>query len=86
VLTDEIKSALPIHAMKNTASLLSSELVLWGLPEGVTESWREVLLTHGTAARIAEVKTLAARDGFHSFRTARVNLATAPNFARTVNV
>jgi hypothetical protein len=68
----------------NSPTLPASEIVLWALPAGESERWKEVLLTSGDAARIAQVRELAARDGFHSFRQARVNLTVAPDFGATV--
>lgn len=70
--------------MNTAPTLPASELVLWGLPAGETERWKEVLLTSGTAARVAQIREIAARDGFHSFREARVNLTVAPDFGATV--
>jgi hypothetical protein len=65
--------------MKNT------ETVLYGLPKGATERYEEVLLlTNATPAKIERVKVLAGHDGFHSFRTAEIDLTTPPNFAKAV--
>lgn len=62
------------------------ETLLYGLPQGATERYEEVLLlTNATPEKIAKVKVLAAKDGFHSFRVAEINLGIAPNFAGTVN-
>lgn len=63
------------------------ETVLYGLPKGVTEQYDEVLLlTNATQARIEQVKVLAAADGFHSFRVAKIDLGTAPDFGKTVKL
>ena len=63
----------------------ATETVLYGLPKGSTERYEEVLLlTNATPERIAKVKVLAARDGFHSFRTATMDLTTPPNFKKAV--
>lgn len=62
------------------------ELILYGIPKGETERYKEVLLhTKATAASIARVKRLAAADGFHSFRVAKIDLTVVPDFAKTVN-
>jgi len=61
------------------------ELVMWGIPKGETERYKEVLLlSNGTPEKVARVKELATRDGFHSFRTANVNLGKPPSFGRNV--
>lgn len=61
------------------------ELVLYGLPIGVTERWQEeLLLTNGTPERIEKVKTLASKDGFHSFRVAEIDLSIVPDFGKCV--
>jgi len=61
------------------------ETVLYGLPEGSTERYEEVLLlTNATPETIERVKALAARDGFHSFRVAEINLSTPPDFTKTI--
>jgi hypothetical protein len=63
----------------------NTELVMWGIPKGCTERYQEVILltnaTHETAER---VKVLASRDGFHSFRTAKIDLSVAPDFTKAV--
>jgi len=62
---------------------MDAELVLYGLEVDATERWQEVLL--GTSdsgmARLEAIRALAARDGFHSFRVAKVHLGAVPNFA-----
>ena len=64
---------------------MNSETVLYGLPKGATERYEEVLLlTKATPEKIKRGKVLAARDGFHSFRTATIDLSTPPNFAKAV--
>ena len=65
--------------MKNT------ETVLYGIPKGATERYEEVLLlTNATQEKIERVKVLAARDGFHSFRVAKIDLSTPPDFTKAV--
>lgn len=65
--------------MKNT------ETVLYGLPKDATERYEEVLLlTKATPKSIERVKVLAARDGFHSFRVAKIDLSVAPDFTKAV--
>ena len=61
------------------------ETVLYGLPKGKTERYEEVLLlTNGTPEKIERVKVLAARDGFHSFRVAEIDLSKPPDFLGTI--
>lgn len=61
--------------------MIKSELVMWGLPKGSTERYDEVLLlTNATEDKIARVKELATKDGFHSFRVAEIDLSTPPDF------
>ena len=61
------------------------EQIMYGIPKGETERYTEVLLlSNATEEKIARVKELAAKDGFHSFRIAKVDLGTAPNFAKAV--
>jgi hypothetical protein len=65
--------------MKNT------ETVLYGIPKGETERYTEaLLLTNATPELIEKVKVLAARDGFHSFRVATIDLSSVPDFGRTI--
>jgi hypothetical protein len=55
---------------------MAKETLLYGLPKGATERYEEVLLlTNATAEKIEKVKALAARDGFHSFRVAEIDLS-----------
>ncbi len=61
--------------------------VLYGLPKGETERYQEVLLlTNATAELIERVKTLATRDGFHSFRVAVIDLSVKPDFTKAVRL
>lgn len=61
------------------------ETVLYGIPKGATERYEEVLLlTNATAETIERVKVLAAKDGFHSFRVAKIDLSAPPDFTKTV--
>lgn len=61
------------------------EVVLYGIPKGKTERYDEVLLlTNATPEKIVRVKVLAAKDGFHSFRTATIDLSTPPDFSKAV--
>lgn len=61
------------------------EVVLYGIPKGKTERYDEVLLlTNATPEKIARVKVLAAKDGFHSFRAATVDLSVPPDFTKVV--
>lgn len=62
------------------------ETILYGIPKGETERYMEVLLlTNATPEKIERVKALAARDGFHSFRVAVIDLSTPPDFTKTIN-
>ena len=64
---------------------MATETVLYGIPKGATERYEEVLLlTNATPDKIARVKILAEQDGFHSFRTATVDLSVAPDFTKAV--
>ena len=59
------------------------ETLLYGLPAGATERYEEVLLlTNATPETIERVKVLAAKDGFHSFRVAEIDLSTPPDFSK----
>lgn len=59
------------------------ETLLYGLPKGSTERYDEVLLlTNATPEKIARVKELASKDGFHSFRVANIDLSIPPDFSR----
>lgn len=61
------------------------ETVLYGIPKGKTERYEEVLLlTNGTPRKIQEVKDLAGKDGFHSFRVAVIDLSVPPDFSKTI--
>jgi hypothetical protein len=66
---------------------MTNETVLYGLPKDATERYQEqLLLTNATPELIERVKVLAARDGFHSFRVATIDLSVAPDFGKTVRV
>jgi hypothetical protein len=59
------------------------ETILYGIPKGATERYEEVLLlTNATPETIKKVKALAAKDGFHSFRVAKINLDAPPDFSK----
>lgn len=61
------------------------EKVLYGIPKGETERYQEVLLlTNATPERVKKAKSLAAKDGFHSFRVADIDLSTPPDFTRAI--
>jgi hypothetical protein len=63
---------------------MTNEMVLWGLPKGETDAlYQVVLLTNGTHEKIARVKVLAARDGFHSFRVQHLD-GSVPEFTQTI--
>lgn len=61
------------------------EYAMWGLPAGCTERYEEVLLLSASDVRKVErVKELAARDGFHSFRIAAIDLDVPPDFTKVL--
>ena len=63
------------------------ETVLYGLPEHATEQYEEILLlSNATPEQIERVKVLATRDGFHSFRVARIDLSMPPDFRKVLNL
>ena len=63
--------------------VVMKETVLYGIPKGSTERYEEVLLlTNATPELIEKVKALAAKDGFHSFRVAVIDLSEPPDFKR----
>jgi hypothetical protein len=63
----------------------NKELLLWGIPKNETERYTEVLLlTNATPSTVETVKALAAKSGFHSFRTATIDLTVTPDFALAV--
>jgi len=69
---------------------MKTEILIYGLAQGVTENWREDLLACFPNNRLAlenieRVKTAASAQGFHSFRVATYD-GSAPNFAKAVNV
>jgi hypothetical protein len=65
-----------------------TEYILWGLPKGSNDRIDEkVLYTQGkTAADIERIKTIAAKDGWHSFRVQTLYLDEMPDFKGTVNL
>lgn len=64
---------------------MTNETVLYGLPKGATERYEEVLLlTNATPELIEKVKILAAKDGFHSFRVAEIDLENPPDFTKVI--
>jgi hypothetical protein len=65
----------------------TSVILVYGLARGETERYTEDLLatTCRTQSDVEKVITAAAKDGFHSFRTAIFTEGEKPNFARAVN-
>ena len=64
---------------------MSIEYVLYGLPKGETERYTEVLLiARPNTKQFETVKEMAAKDGYHSFRIAEIDLSIAPDFGKTV--
>ena len=65
---------------------MKTEYLLYALEAGENRSYMETLLTATPdKKRIEQVKKLASKDGWHSFREATFN-GEAPNFAKTVNI
>lgn len=69
---------------------METEYVLWGLPQGSTDHIdARVLATDNRplayAARFEQIKELAARDGWHTFRVQAID-GTLPDFAGTVQI
>ena len=61
------------------------ETLLYGLPKDATERYEEVLLlTNATPDKIERVKVLASKDGYHSFRVAKIDLSIAPDFGKVI--
>lgn len=63
-------------------SLPDHEMVLYGVKKG-DEDWQEVILSTKPET-FDKVKVTAAKDGFHKFRVAKVDLRTPPDFTKTV--
>lgn len=61
-----------------------TEYILYGLRAGDSERYKEELLTvRHTTKDIEFIKTVAAKDGFHSFRVATFK-GKPPDFAKTI--
>ena len=74
-----------VSKTNSTEANTMKETILYGLPRNATERYEEVLLlTNATPEKIKQVKVLAAKDGFHSFRVANIDLSTPPNFTKAV--
>jgi len=72
-------------AAKYRGNPFGVETVLYGIPKGKTERYEEVLLlTNATPESIERVKILARKDGFHSFRVAKIDLSVPPDFSKAV--
>jgi hypothetical protein len=54
----------------------SIEYALWGLPEGKTDKFHEVLLLSrvNDRSKIDMVKKMASEDGYHSFRVQSLDI------------
>ena len=61
-------------------------IIVWGLPAGETELWKETLLaeTCRTPADVAAVKCAASKDGWHSFRIAKFTNGEIPDFVKAI--
>ena len=66
-------------------TLPDSQTVMWGIPIGETERYMEVILYTGDPKNHAEVIRRASADGFHSFRTAVIDLTKPPQFIRAIS-
>lgn len=64
---------------------MQKQVLLYGLPKGQTERYMEALLHSNltSEAHIEQIKELAAKNGFHSFRVATWD-GSPPNFAKAV--
>ena len=62
--------------------------LVYGLAEGVTEDWREEILSSHchTQADIQAITDRASLDGWHSFRIALYDETIAPDFTKVVNL
>ena len=60
--------------------------LLYGLAKGETERYMETLLIAShIKSNIKNVKVIAKRDGFHSFRVAQHVDGKLPDFTKSVN-
>ena len=70
---------------------MDPEIVIWGLPKGETEGWKEEILAVFPAntkaeANTAAVKEAAGAEGWHSFRVVCMNYNAPINWATAVSV
>ena len=70
--------------LRNSVGMETINL-LYGIPANETERYAEVLLGTGSPERLAKIRGLATRDGFHSFRQAVHVDGSMPNFIRSIS-
>lgn len=63
------------------------EIVLWGLPKGETDRLHERVLSTQckTKTDLDAIKTRASKDGWHSFRTSKLDLTKKPDFVKALH-
>lgn len=65
---------------------MTTETLLYGIPKGENQRYTEVVLSAGVSSheRIEKIKSLAQKEGFHSFRVATFTPGQKPNFTNTL--
>jgi hypothetical protein len=66
---------------------MKPEILVYGLPKGETETWKEDLLASNCRDLndVEKVKQAASQAGWHSFRVATFNWEM-PNFTNALNI
>lgn len=64
---------------------MKTEFLLYGLAHDETRPYMEELLASGPIAKLEAIKIIAAKDGYHSFRIAQIDLNTKPDFISAIN-
>ena len=64
--------------------MTATETVLYAIPAGETERYMEAIITTNPDA-IEAATEWATAQGFHSFRTAVIDMTVAPDFAGSLN-
>ena len=67
---------------------MSKVTLVYGLAKDATERWQEDLLATRckNAEDVAKVEQAAARDGYHSFRTAEYTEGERPDFLKAIAI